>query len=60
METLYELDLAQNETSVYVEDVLGMEHTDAPNSYLRDVDGRSSYLGYWKMHQTCFGWRRRH
>ena len=27
METLYELDLAQNETSIYVEDVLGLEHT---------------------------------
>ena len=37
METLYELDLAQDSASIYVDDVLGMEHTDAPNSYLRNV-----------------------
>jgi glycosyltransferase involved in cell wall biosynthesis len=40
MEILYELNLAKRETSIYVEDVLGMEHTDAANSYLRSVDRR--------------------
>jgi hypothetical protein len=35
MESLYELELAGNETTLYVDDVLGMEHTDAPNSWLR-------------------------
>lgn len=35
VETLYELELAGNETTLYVDDVLGHEHTDAPNSWLR-------------------------
>lgn len=38
MEILYELNLAKREASLYIPDVLGMEHTDAPNSYLRSVD----------------------
>ena len=38
METLFELDLAQRETIAYIEEVVGMEHTDAPNSYVRSVD----------------------
>jgi hypothetical protein len=37
MEFLYELDLAGNETSICVEDVIGKEHTDAPNSWLRNA-----------------------
>jgi hypothetical protein len=37
MESLYELELAGNETTLCVEDVLGREHTDAPNSWLRSV-----------------------
>jgi glycosyltransferase involved in cell wall biosynthesis len=35
METLYELDLAASENTLCVEDVLGREHTDAANSWLR-------------------------
>jgi glycosyltransferase involved in cell wall biosynthesis len=38
VEILYELNLAKRETSLYIEDVLAMEHTDAANSYLRSVD----------------------
>jgi hypothetical protein len=37
MESLYELELAAKETTLCVEDVLGHEHTDAPNSWLRSV-----------------------
>jgi hypothetical protein len=37
METLYELELAGSETTLCVDDVLGKEHTDAPNSWLRTV-----------------------
>jgi hypothetical protein len=37
MESLYELELARNETTLCVEDVLGKEHTDAPNSWLRSA-----------------------
>jgi glycosyltransferase involved in cell wall biosynthesis len=35
MEGLWELDLASKETTLCVEDVLGLEHDDAPNSWLR-------------------------
>jgi glycosyltransferase involved in cell wall biosynthesis len=35
MESLFELDLAAAEKTLYVDDVLGIEHTDAPNSWLR-------------------------
>jgi hypothetical protein len=35
---LYELNLAMVETSIYVEDVLSKEHTDAANSWTRNVD----------------------
>ena len=35
---LYELNLARNETSVCVEDVLGNEYTDAANSWTRSVN----------------------
>jgi hypothetical protein len=38
VEILHELNLAKREKSIYVEDVLAMEHTDAANSYLRSVD----------------------
>jgi glycosyltransferase involved in cell wall biosynthesis len=38
MEALWELDLARNETTLCVEEVLGKEHDDAANSYLRSVD----------------------
>jgi glycosyltransferase involved in cell wall biosynthesis len=38
MERLYELDLARRELALYVPDVLGMQRTDAANSYLRSVD----------------------
>jgi glycosyltransferase involved in cell wall biosynthesis len=37
METLFELNLAEHETSVCVEDVLTMVHADAPDSWLRAV-----------------------
>lgn len=37
METLWELELASRERSLYVNDVLGHEHTDAPNSWLRSA-----------------------
>ncbi len=35
METLFELNLAERETSVCVEDVLTTVHADAPDSWLR-------------------------
>lgn len=35
VESLFELDLAAAEKTLYVDDVLGVEHTDAPNSWLR-------------------------
>ena len=38
METLFELRLALNEKTLAVPDVLGKEHTDAPNSWLRSAD----------------------
>jgi glycosyltransferase involved in cell wall biosynthesis len=37
METLFELNLAEGETSLCVEDVLTAVHADAPNSWLRAV-----------------------
>lgn len=37
METLWELELAGKEMTLYVDDVLGHEHTDAPNSWLRSA-----------------------
>jgi hypothetical protein len=40
MDWLYELDLARNETAIYVSDVLGEQHFDAPNSFLRQSDAR--------------------
>jgi hypothetical protein len=38
VESLYELDLARAETSIWVPDVLGKEYTDARNSSVRSVD----------------------
>jgi hypothetical protein len=38
METLFELNLARNETTLCVSEVLGMEHSDAANSWLRSTD----------------------
>jgi glycosyltransferase involved in cell wall biosynthesis len=38
METLFELNLARNETTLCVPDVLGKEHSDADNSWLRSTD----------------------
>ena len=35
VEILWELDLARDETSICVEEILGREHIDAPNSYSR-------------------------
>jgi glycosyltransferase involved in cell wall biosynthesis len=40
LEILYELNLSRNETFWYVSDVLGLQHTDAPNSTLRGADRR--------------------
>jgi glycosyl transferase family 2 len=37
METLYELDLARAERTLCLDEVLGKEHSDAPNSWLRSV-----------------------
>ena len=38
METLFELELARNEMTLAVPDVLGKEHADAANSWLRSTD----------------------
>lgn len=38
LEALYELDLAKNETAYCIDDVLGLEHTDSDNSWLRSVN----------------------
>jgi glycosyltransferase involved in cell wall biosynthesis len=38
MEALFELNLASNETTLCVGDVLGKEHSDADNSWLRSTD----------------------
>jgi glycosyltransferase involved in cell wall biosynthesis len=38
MEGLWELDLAQHESSLWVPDVLGIQYTDAVNSYSRDAN----------------------
>jgi Glycosyl transferase family 2 len=38
VETLWELNLARRERSLWVSDVLGLQHTDAANSHTRDVD----------------------
>jgi glycosyltransferase involved in cell wall biosynthesis len=37
MEALFELDLAKAETIVVLDEVLGLEHSDAPNSWLRSA-----------------------
>ncbi|MFZ0041763.1 MAG: glycosyltransferase [Solirubrobacteraceae bacterium] len=37
VETLWELDVARRQPSLWVSDVLGLQHTDAPNSHLRDL-----------------------
>jgi glycosyltransferase involved in cell wall biosynthesis len=37
MEWLFELDLAKAETTLCLDEVLGREHSDAPNSWLRSV-----------------------
>ena len=38
VEALWELDLARDETAIFVEDVLGKEYSDAPNSWVRSID----------------------
>ena len=38
LEILYELNLSRHETFWYIPDVLGLQHTDAPNSTLRGAD----------------------
>jgi hypothetical protein len=40
VEELYELELALNIDSLYLDDVLGSQHLDAENSYLRSIDRR--------------------
>jgi hypothetical protein len=37
METLFELDLARAEKTLCIDEVLGIEHSDAPNSWLRNT-----------------------
>lgn len=37
VESLWELDLARDERSLWVEDILGQQHADAENSYTREV-----------------------
>jgi len=37
-EMLFELNLARSEKSIYLAEVLGKEHSDAPNSWLRSTD----------------------
>jgi hypothetical protein len=37
VETLWELDVAQTEPTMWVPDVLGLQHSDAANSHIRDV-----------------------
>ena len=60
METLYELDLAARELALYVPDVLGMQRTDAANSYLRSVDRKELIRGSCATLPTCSGWLKRH
>jgi len=38
IETLFELDLARAETTLVLDEVLGLEHSDAPNSWMRNVN----------------------
>jgi len=40
METLFELELAKRERMICVDEVLGKEHSDAPNSWLRNASAR--------------------
>lgn len=37
MEPLFELDVAKAEKTLYLDEVLGLEHSDAPNSWLRST-----------------------
>jgi hypothetical protein len=37
LESLFELDLAEAETTLCLDEVLGLEHSDAPNSWLRST-----------------------
>lgn len=39
VETLWELDVARDEPSLWVGDILGLAYTDAANSHVREVDG---------------------
>jgi Glycosyl transferase family 2 len=41
VEGLWELDLARREPSLWVEDVLGLQHSDAPNSHSRNGDAQA-------------------
>ena len=41
METLWETDLARRERSLWVSDILGIQHTDASNSFTRGADSRA-------------------
>ncbi len=38
LDTLYELDLAKHELAIYYWDIVGTQHVDAPNSWLRAAD----------------------
>jgi hypothetical protein len=40
MDTLYELDLAQHELAVYSEEVMSIQYSDAPNSWLRNSNAK--------------------
>jgi hypothetical protein len=49
MEALWELDLARREPSLWVTDILGLEHSDAPNSHSR---GTSRGLARRLLHEA--------
>ena len=38
IETIFELDLAKAETTLALDEVLGLEHSDAPNSWMRNIN----------------------
>jgi glycosyltransferase involved in cell wall biosynthesis len=40
VETLWELNVARTEKTLWVDDVLGLQHTDAANSHIRDLSAR--------------------
>jgi len=50
MELLWETNLARTERSLWVPDILGVQHTDAPNSHSRD--GRATHVIDRLLHEA--------